>query len=426
VDVPTAALDNFNAGDRSVGTQPAEPTPWLEQGCDPASGGGCVSELSPRPRQGAGSSGAAQPYLVLGFVHHLWKRYFTLGVYTMIPLGSYVHGHAFFSDEREQHFTNSLHPELYADRLTSLSLALGAGSQITDWLALGFGMSLALSNTGVVDNFIGDSSRLDETVQLSPEVDVDVGVSPYFGVTVQPVPALSLGATVHAPEQMRTDATVITLLANGDRQVVERPAVQGWQPWIFGLGAAYDFARDQRHSWGLAGSATYELWSSYVNRQAERPQRDYDWSNTFTVAAGGRYTYDGKLKANLDGNYRPSPVPLQSGRTNYVDNDRFGLDGGVSYELPIDSLNARLRFGCQAQLHILRERHQAKIDPSAPALSGGHYSQLVEDEWADQAVDSRGDVIPEAAELQTNNPGWPGFASQGFLFGGGVNVSLLY
>jgi long-chain fatty acid transport protein len=28
--------------------------------------------------------------------------------------------------------------------------------------------------------------------------------------------------------------------------------------------------------------------------------------------------------------------------------------------------------------------------------------------------------------LQTNNPGWPGFGSRGWIVGGGINVSLTY
>lgn len=428
VDVPLSALDNFNTGDRSVGTQSPEPTTWINDGCTPdPDTGGCVSDLPARPRQGDGSSGKAQPYLVLGFVHHLYKRYLTLGAYTLVPLGSYVHGHTFFPDEREQHFTNSLHPELYSDRLTSLSLSTGAGSQVTDWLALGLGMSLSLSTDGTANSFIADSSRLNQTVQLSTEVDVDVGAAPYAGVALTPLPALTLALTAHMPQEMRTDATIMTLLANGDRQVVERAGVQAWQPWIFGLGAAYDFEKLDAHRFGVVASATYELWSDYVNRQGERPLRNYEWSDTFTLAAGGRYVYAGKLRANLDGNYHPTPVPPQSGRTNYVDNDRFGIEGGVSYDFPIDdSGKTRLRLGGQAQVHILRPRHQNKFDPKGPTLSGASYSQIVLDEWADAAIDSRGDPIPEAAGLQTNNPGWPGFASSGFLFGAGVSASLLY
>jgi hypothetical protein len=56
VDVPEAALNNFNDGDRAVGTFPAVPTTWLENGCQ-RSQGLCTTDLAPHPRQSAGSSG---------------------------------------------------------------------------------------------------------------------------------------------------------------------------------------------------------------------------------------------------------------------------------------------------------------------------------------------------------------------------------
>jgi hypothetical protein len=50
----------------------------------------------------------------------------------------------------------------------------------------------------------------------------------------------------------------------------------------------------------------------------------------------------------------------------------------------------------------------------------------VQDEWVDGATDNRGQVIAASNGLQTNNPGWPGFRSEGLILGGGLNVSLLY
>jgi hypothetical protein len=48
------------------------------------------------------------------------------------------------------------------------------------------------------------------------------------------------------------------------------------------------------------------------------------------------------------------------------------------------------------------------------------------DELPDDAVDARGDPFPGAAGLQTNNPGWPGFGSDGWILGGSLTLTLLY
>jgi hypothetical protein len=51
----------------------------------------------------------------------------------------------------------------------------------------------------------------------------------------------------------------------------------------------------------------------------------------------------------------------------------------------------------------------------------------VVDEWPDDAIDVRTrEVIEKARGLQTSNPGWPGFASEGHIVGGAVSIALLY
>jgi len=425
VDVPEAALNNFNDGDRAVGTFPAVPTTWLENGCQRTLGQ-CTTDLPPHPRQAAGSSGQTRLYQAIGFAGHLFERRLSLGIFAFVPLRSLVEAHGFFPDEREQFFTNSLHPELYSDRLSAMSLSFGAGSRLTDWLSIGAGFSLSLATAATVDAYIGDSSNLKDSLRQSPRLNSSAALAPHLGVVVRPIDRLRVSATAHAPQKMEIGTTTSTYLPNGDQQSAPRQAVHDWLPWIVGLGASYDVVRAAPHEVAVTGSGTYEGWSQYVNRQGERPLRDYDWLDTFNASLGVRYTYDETLTAFLDGRYRPTPVPPQSGRTNYVDNDAFGIGAGVGYDVPVAGWGITVRLGAQGQVHLLRERHQSKIDPTQPSLAGNRYSQLVIDEWSDRAVDSRPQTIPAAQGLQTNNPGWPGFSSSGFLLGGGVSISILY
>jgi hypothetical protein len=107
VDVPETVL-------RDIGGRPVPPLPtqWLERGCAPVPGAtlGCDTVLAAQPRQSAGSSGNVRAYQVIGLVNHVWDRYLSYGLYTLVPLGPYVRANSFFSDEREQYFSNSLHP----------------------------------------------------------------------------------------------------------------------------------------------------------------------------------------------------------------------------------------------------------------------------------------------------------------------------
>ena len=53
----------------------------------------------------------------------LFEQRLALGLHGLIPNGEFTKLRAFYNDEREQYFSNSLHPELYSDRMTALSLA---------------------------------------------------------------------------------------------------------------------------------------------------------------------------------------------------------------------------------------------------------------------------------------------------------------
>lgn len=413
---------------RDIGGRPTPPVPtgWLERGCTPVAGAnfGCDTVLRPQPRQSAGSSGNTRAYQVIGLVNHVWERYLSYGFYTLIPIGPYVRANSFFNDEREQYFSNSLHPELYSDRLTAMALSFGVGSQPFDWLSLGASFTLNLANTAAASTYVGNANDIAGTLQLSTKLDVMAGIAPHFAAVIEPIEPLHISFTVHTPQMMSIETTSGTYLPSGDRQSAQREAVHAWLPWIAGIGAAYDVYRGERNAWALTATGTYQLWSKYKNRQGERPLAGYEWSDIPAVAVGVRHTYAGVLATFVDGVFQPSPVPAQTGRTNYVDNDRIGAAAGISYDWEAAWLGgARLRFAGQLQMHALLERYQRKLDPTLPGLTGG---QLVIDERPDNVTDNRGMPVPDAAGLQTNNPGWPGFSSKGMLAGGGVSVSLLW
>lgn len=421
VDVPTSVVNRVRTD------QPPFPTEWLERGCDPEAGGACTRVVPANPRQRDGSSGQVRAYQMLGLVNHLLNGYLSLGLYAMVPLTTFTQADSFFVDEREQFFSNSIHPEMYADRLTPVSLAFGAGSRIVDWLSLGLSFTLSLRNVADAGAYVGNSARLDQTLQLSTQVDVSARVSPHLSVLIEPIEALDLSLTLHSPQKMVIETAFGIYLPDGDIQSTSRRATHSYIPWILGFGANYDVHKDAHNLWSLVGTLSFERWSQYVNRQSERPLRNYEFRDTVAGGLGLRYARDARWTSYFDLTYRPTPVPPQTGRTNYVDNDRVGFGAGVNYEYPIERWDVAFRFGANFQAHFLVERSQTKLDPTHPRFSDGTYSQLVIDEWPDDSVDvSTGQRIAEAQGLQTNNPGWPGFSSRGTIVGGGLSLSLLY
>jgi hypothetical protein len=420
VDVPLSAVDRVRTD------HPPVPTSWIENGCTPSTGS-CIRDVPSARRQQAGSSGDVRGYQLIGLVNHLLGESLSLGLYALVPLSSFTQANSYFVDEREQFFSNSLHPELYSDRLTPVSLAFGAGSKVYRHLYIGLSFTLGLNNAASASAYVGNSRLLDQTLELSTKVDVETTVSPHGAITYQPSDDLSLSLTLHSPQKIVIDTQFGIYLPNGDIQYAKRTATHSWLPWTLGLAGSYNLAR-RRSSlgmrWDLTSTLTYERWSQYLNRQTEHPTSAYAWRDLVTAAVG-LHMRRGAWASNVDTNVRRSPVPEQTGRTNYVDNDRYGVMAGASYEVPIHKYGATFKIGAQAQLHVLPARSHKKLAPNA--VSSKPSDQRVQDEWPDGSTDiSTGQVIAEAAGLQTNNPGWPGYRSKGFITVSVLTLSLLY
>lgn len=414
-DVPAvngAGPESFRHADNSVIPAPTLPTAWLQNGRRDAMG---KLTLLPRPRGAADSGSSQHAYAVLGLVQQLVKNRVTLGLYTMVPLDGFLHGRAFYSDEREQFFSNSLHSELYGDRLTPVSFALGAGVRVSETFAVGASLGLDIDSNAAAPVYVSNLADLD-SVLLDSNVGVALALAPQLGVSWTPSSALRLSATVHAPQSVVVDTSFRYVIATGIEQSAAQRFVHDYVPWIFGLGAELELGHTATQRWALAATATYALWSSYQDRHGEQPGGPYAWSNVLAGSFGVRYDA-GAFRSFLDLGFQPSPVPPQVGRSNYVDGDRGSVSLGTSYHFAL--FNQPASVGLQAQLHRVFPQRVQKQDTSG--------ADGVRDEVPDDAVGGtpRG-LIADRAGLQTNNPGYPGYTSQGVLFGGGASFSLAY
>lgn len=135
---------------------------------------------------------------------------------------------------------------------------------------------------------------------------------------------------------------------------------------------------------------------------------------------GARY-HRGPFAAAFDVTYVPTPVPKQTGRTNYVDNDRIGTSLGAEYGFHV--MHTTLALGAQVQVNRLVPREQIKLPTPTQPNGAVIAPERVKDELPDDAQ-LGGDPLPSAAGLQTNNPGWPGFASGGWIVGASLYLSL--
>lgn len=422
VDVPLSLLDAYNP-DLTAFDDPSFPTEWLENGCDPSQGGRCARVFSPRPRQDAGSSGEARPYASVGLVHGLFQNKLVLGFYVLVPIGDFTGGDQFFVDEREQFFSNSLHAELLSDRLSAPSISVSLGSEIVDGLSIGAGLGIRLRTDAFAETYVTDANDQSGTLQLSTDIGVNVGVAPFAAIAyVFGDNDATLTATVHSPNRFDVGVGVGTILPDGDNQTAKRSVTLDYMPWQIGFGGEVALPTREGLRVALTGGAVYRTWSNYVDRQSDRPSGAYEWSDTISPSLGVRFERT-DWNAGADLRYEPTPIPRQTGRTNYVDNDRLGGAAHFSHGFTLADLD--MRFGVSGQLNRLLPRSQRKLTPdTTPGMAD---RDLVLDEFPDDAIDTRRQLpVAEAAGLQTNNPGWPGFESEGWLWGLGLTLEFLY
>jgi long-subunit fatty acid transport protein len=161
----------------------------------------------------------------------------------------------------------------------------------------------------------------------------------------------------------------------------------------------------------LSGVATWARWSKYQDRHGERPSGDYRWSDTLSLALGGRWSA-GPNRVWLDASFVPTPVPPQTGQSNYVDSDRVGF--ALGGDRVVTWRGGKVHVGLDALGHYILSNHVTK------------YPEYLRDEVPDDAIDVLGQPVPNREGLQTNNPGFPGFGVQGWVFGAGVHVGIEY
>src|SRR5262249_27758808 len=161
-------------------------------------------------------------------------------------------------------------------------------------------------------------------------------------------------------------------------------------------GAAYDLIQDSAQTLSLVTTLLYGNWSSYVDRHGEEPTPAYAWSDTLSPTLGVRYRF-GRMSSALDFSYVPTPVPLQRGRTNYVDNDRVSGALGADYLLTLWGTD--LTLGAQVQVHRLVPRHQAKLRTPTQPDGAVLAPERVKDELPDDAQKS-GEPVDGAEGLQ--------------------------
>jgi long-chain fatty acid transport protein len=350
-------------------------------------------------------------YATIGVTHPLVAEALVFGFYGMLPIQSFHRQRSFFPDEREQYFSNQLHFELLGDRAELASFAVALGGQAFEWLGVGAGVDVTIGTRAITYGYVPDGSD-QRTVLLNPDITVESVFAPHAGIVATVHEGTNVTATVHLPVSSDVDGENRLRFFNfrypegADFVLQTYAASLGYTPLRASLGASHE-----ARSWELGGHVLYARWSEYRNRHAARPLDA--WSDTVSLHLGGALL-PARRRISADIGFVPSPVPAQRGRENYVDNAR--LTSTLGYEAPLAAFGVPVRLGFHLQGQVLLPRRVTKAsDARHPVL----------DEFPDGSVNGlTGQPIPESEGLQTNNPGYPGFSSAGFLVGAGLSLTV--
>lgn len=351
-------------------------------------------------------------YAAIGMVRPLAGKALVFGFYAFLPVRAFLNQNSFFADEREQYFSNQLHPELLGDRLDVSSIAFALGSQLNDWLALGVGIDVSIFTQSKVTVYVPDGSD-EGHVLLAPDIHTDSKFRPYFGLTAHPTARTSVIATLHFPFANNTDGVNELRFWHSDSVQQVYTISQGGEPLRIAVGGSYSgvLRSDGRAPWEIGVQLLGTRWSMYNDRHGVRPLDR--WNNTLSVAVGGGFLWR-ERHVTLDLGYVPSPVPAQTGRTNYVDNSRVVASAGI--EGAVRFFGRELEAGVTLFGSYALPREVTK-DPNA--------TNPVLDEYPDSAIDLQtGQQAPGTAGLQTNNPGYPGWRSSGYMVGAGATFRI--
>jgi hypothetical protein len=332
-------------------------------------------------------------------------------------MGTFQQQTARYPDEREQYFSNGLAFELYGDRLNMMTLSGALGGDLTRWLSWGAGVTLGLSTTTINPVYIPNAANQRE-ILITSDTSVDTSLAPHASLALKPSDTVLVTASVHSAAKTVTSGTNRLKFWDYDYEPGEDAIAQsfafvnGYEPLTLAAGTRLTFPLAAPETRVLvAADLRWRAWSDYIDRVGLRPTTT--WEDTLSGSLGARYEAPG-LILSLDGVWTPSPVPTQAGRENYVDNDRIGVAAGL--ESHFDLFGVRLRAGLGVQIHRLLETSVVK-DP--------RHANPVRDEFPDEAIDIlTGENFPDSLGIQSNNPGYPGYASSGWLLGAGVSLKV--
>ena len=360
-----------------------------------------------------------------------------LGLGFTTPLPRLISVESWYNDEREQYFSNQLHFERFGEFDSAVSFYPSASFAPLEWLSLGFTLKIDLALALDAKLFLTEGTEW-EYMYLDSGGEVKPSVRPIAAVAFRTPIGLRFGAVYRHQSYVDIDVDVDLRVWNGERPIEETGELQqqfqqshrmvfGFVPREVELAAAYEHG-----PFAVEAAVAWQQYSEYLDRHGNNWSHpswddaddttvdgwDDDWKDprfddVWTVRGGAEWWVVDWAAIRAGAGYFPSPMPPQTGRYNYVDNDLvlYSLGAGFRWQIAGRWLTADVA----GQLWHMQSLTVKKTN--FVKENGG-----VLDEVPDDVVDyTTLETLPEADGYQINNPGYPGYS----LGGVALNVAVM-
>lgn len=340
--------------------------------------------------------------VTMGGVFDFGTDVVSAGFLVFLPASGVGNQESHFVQETEQYFSNKLHFDLVGERLQTQSILAGLSLRATDWLQVGLGAAFTLASYTDNDIFTPNPTSPGK-VDINVSIEQDSRVALITGLNFELGNGVSAGLALRDEQSFElVGSNHVTLhgMEGTDNAVLEQPLdlFLHFAPRTYTGGASW---RNKRLQVALDGA--YLEWSRYKDNHGNKAGFD----DTLEIGVGAELDLD-RLKVRLGSRYAQSPVPEQTGRTNFVGNDRYLISSGLGGKFDVFGTNIGIDLHLQVHLMPEHKNTKAALDSYEPCTSSTGAI-------CDEDVDMPG--------LQTGNPGFPGYSSGGFIMAGGITVT---
>lgn len=272
-----------------------------------------------------------------------------------------------------------------------LMTVVGMGVLPFEWLSIGAGVQVLAGVTGSLDYELDlVAGRFNRKTVL---FDINPDAAPIFGIELRPIRGLRVGASYRRTLQTSVNLPVnlnITKIASFN---VQTSFEVQYDPNEVSFGASYAF---EGIGLKLAADATWLQWShapdpsvnsavtvggdiftgtglaQVLNAPAPGQERKVDLAFRDVVVPRVGVEQDlGPFQLRVGYSLRPTPAPLQTSATNYVDGTAHVVSCGFGVEFrdPFQAFANPLMLDFGGSLFVIPTRPYPKVDPDDPVGS---------------------------------------------------------